>query len=451
MAICRRASAVVALTLACAWGATLEGACPASVADSGVEDVEESGLLQPLAARHLQRPTSGPCTTPLKFGKECTLPTEECEGTGRNCPCGAGLTCKPCPKSGNCKGFCLKKDGQYCTCDTECAGGVCAGNIYKKGGLCKTRTGNFTINLIDVSGGIVDENPRIKRAFAQAAARYTQIIKGQVVLNLDVTVDIEYSVEPIDGPGGVLGFAGPTAVNGASLPAYGIRWLPIGGIMVFDIEDFTTEMFEPLINTIILHEMAHVLGIGTLQEPTDVLPFPDSYDMTDCEKTGGADGRYNSLDGFATAAYLWSKGYIPTGLPSNFTRARLPPIETGFSTGTQCGHWDEATLDNELMTGFISLESNPLSIITIGGFEDLGYVVEYEPADAYEVPVEEEVISSARASRGMELDSLMESPKVSYIQPGHRQAADFVKQHTDRELGTFRSRHATKRHRTSPR
>ncbi|HMU61449.1 MAG TPA: hypothetical protein PKA66_06685, partial [Gemmatimonadales bacterium] len=38
-----------------------------------------------------------------------------------------------------------------------------------------------------------------------------------------------------------------------------------------------------------------------------------------------------------------------------------------------------------LMTGYIALGSNPLSAITIGSLEDLGYTVNYSTADAFTI------------------------------------------------------------------
>ena len=59
------------------------------------------------------------------------------------------------------------------------------------------------------------------------------------------------------------------------------------------------------------------------------------------------------------------------------------PIETDFGPGTAGGHWDEACLMHELMTGFLDAGSNVLSAVTVGGLEDLGYVVDYDAAEPY--------------------------------------------------------------------
>jgi hypothetical protein len=50
--------------------------------------------------------------------------------------------------------------------------------------------------------------------------------------------------------------------------------------------------------------------------------------------------------------------------------------------GTFCGHWQEKCLGSELMTGYAG-SVNPLSRITIGSLEDLGYTVDYSTADVY--------------------------------------------------------------------
>lgn len=46
------------------------------------------------------------------------------------------------------------------------------------------------------------------------------------------------------------------------------------------------------------------------------------------------------------------------------------------------GHWDEACLVNELMSPFAT-GNEALSRMTIGAFEDLGYDMDYNQAEAY--------------------------------------------------------------------
>ena len=54
------------------------------------------------------------------------------------------------------------------------------------------------------------------------------------------------------------------------------------------------------------------------------------------------------------------------------------------------------------MTGFLDVGTNPLSRVTIAAFEDLGYRVDRERADAYRLPTEEELraLAELRRQRG---------------------------------------------------
>ena len=61
---------------------------------------------------------------------------------------------------------------------------------------------------------------------------------------------------------------------------------------------------------------------------------------------------------------------------------KVVPVETNGRAGTACGHWDETCFKSELMTGFSS-GAGEMSRVTVGGLEDIGYVVDYNGADSY--------------------------------------------------------------------
>ncbi len=69
---------------------------------------------------------------------------------------------------------------------------------------------------------------------------------------------------PIDGQNGVLGRAGPTRLRSGSL-------LPIIGVMEFDIGDLARLEAEGGLLNVIVHEMGHVLGIGTIWQLKNLL------------------------------------------------------------------------------------------------------------------------------------------------------------------------------------
>src|SRR5262245_27208896 len=100
--------------------------------------------------------------------------------------------------------------------------------------------------------------------FKQAADYITQYIKSDVqdVLFRGVLIDdlkITAEMTPIDGTGGILGQAGPTAIRSAfSLDPY----LPATATMQFDVADAAN--FASDFDAIILHEMLHSVGFGSV-------------------------------------------------------------------------------------------------------------------------------------------------------------------------------------------
>jgi len=102
-------------------------------------------------------------------------------------------------------------------------------------------------------------------------------------------------------------------------------------------------------------------GIGTLWVDNSLA---DS-DAAPCNYTlqSRASGEYQALSGCTTAI----------------------PLEQTGGAGTACGHWAEDCLVDELMTGFATGTTQPLSRMTIASLEDLGYTVDYNQADPYAV------------------------------------------------------------------
>jgi hypothetical protein len=60
-------------------------------------------------------------------------------------------------------------------------------------------------------------------------------------------------------------------------------------------------------------------------------------------------------------------------------------VEAGGGAGTALSHWRESVFKNELMTGWISGTTQPLSATTIGSLADLGYSVSLSQADPFNI------------------------------------------------------------------
>ena len=164
-------------------------------------------------------------------------------------------------------------------------------------------------------------------------------------------------VAPMDGPGGVAGAAGPCAVRGAS-------GLPMAGVVLLDEVDVNAMAANPYgLQRLVLHEIGHVLGIGTLWE-----------------ERGHLDVALPGDPRFVGAAARLAAGDM--GFPGD--EARGVAVESEGSEGTAGGHWREAAYHEELMTGWIELLLGaPLSAVTIGSLADLGYQV--NPAAAEQI------------------------------------------------------------------
>lgn len=221
----------------------------------------------------------------------------------------------------------------------------------------------FTI-AIRFLGGL---NARQRSAFTQAADRWTRIIVGDLPR---IRVDGEWIDDililaqgtAIDGPGRILGQAGPTHLRPASAP--GAALLPAKGSMSFDTADLAKMASEGTLNDVIAHEMGHVLGIGTIWERRGLLKRPRT----------------------ANPAFAGPAAMDEYRLLRGAGRLRGVPVENTGGPGTADGHWRETVFRNELMSGFIAASSNPLSRMTAASLGDLGYVVDLAAAEPYVLP-----------------------------------------------------------------
>ncbi len=200
-----------------------------------------------------------------------------------------------------------------------------------------------------------------QRAFVSAAARWREVLPAPlpaIAVDGEVTdgIIIEAEGVNIDGRGSVLGAAGPTHLRPNSL-------LPAKGIMRFDIADVSQLEADGTFGSVILHEMGHVIGIGTLWEQLGLLRGAGTDNPT---FTGAA----------AREVY---RELLEEASPLN-----VPVANTG-GPGTREGHWREAVFGNELMTGFLSGQRQPLSRLTTASLRDLGYEVDERAADPYEL------------------------------------------------------------------
>lgn len=190
----------------------------------------------------------------------------------------------------------------------------------------------------------------------------------------DVLIDV--SIVPIDGVDGVLGSAGPCVVRSGG-------GLPVLGAMQFDSADVAALATEGTLPSVILHEMGHVLGFGTVWSQLVV-------------GAGTSDPKFTGLVGRGA----WSALAGGSGVSV--------PVENVGGVGTADSHWRESIFGNELMTGYVSVGVNPLSTVTIGALADLGYGVDLGAADAFGSPAARSGLTTSRQIRTQLIEPVLE-------------------------------------------
>jgi len=207
-----------------------------------------------------------------------------------------------------------------------------------------------TVTVVTIPGGAYDvdirylagTNPTASQqtAFNNAVARWEQLVLGDlpnVFVNraagswcgsgspaINETVDdllILVILEPIDGQGGILGSAGPCIIRGSNLS--------VVGRMRFDTADLASLEAAGQLEAVILHEMGHVIGIGSLWGQFPGLRVgtggPDPYFTG--TRTRGA---FENIGGFS------------------YTGGNKVPVANTGSSGTRDVHWRESVFDDEL-------------------------------------------------------------------------------------------------------
>jgi hypothetical protein len=199
-------------------------------------------------------------------------------------------------------------------------------------------------------------------AVSVAVARWESIIVGDVAnqrvriepgacfsgnADLNEVVDdlvLYIDFGSIDGIGNALGKAGPCFVRAGS-------GLPVVGYLQLDAADVAQMERNGTFSSVLLHEIGHVLGFGTVWS------------------------RLGLLSGAGTSAPEFAGAGAATSYRSAGGTGSNVPVENTGGAGTRDSHWRESVFGAELMTGYVNSGSNPLSAVTIASLRDLGYEV----------------------------------------------------------------------------
>lgn len=184
--------------------------------------------------------------------------------------------------------------------------------------------------------------------------------RGKPVAVDDIVITAE--LKAIDGPGNILGQAGPTALR---TDATADPYLPATAIMQFDKADAPYYLAGSLWDEIVLHEMMHSIGFGSIWGYKDLVSGASYIGPSAiAEYNAQVDQDYDSI-----------------------------PLETDGGWGTAGSHWSEDVFDEELMTGYLDdyagTVPDPLSSMSVASLADLGYELRspYTGYDPYSYPL----------------------------------------------------------------
>lgn len=207
--------------------------------------------------------------------------------------------------------------------------------------------------------------------FRQAAQRWQQVIPrgfsstailpageycGQKVENETTVYDmlIYVQIAPIDRSEYIVAQSQACMMDTTNMVRF--------GVIKLDAYDVGPLLEQGKLYNLVLHEMGHVLGLGSLW---------DGFNMV--KKVRSPQGGYEYLKQFA------NQGNKLVG------RDGPALVEDEGGRGISRGHWKESVYGVELMTGFIESAgvAMPLSKMTVLALKDLGYTVDESKADAY--------------------------------------------------------------------
>lgn len=256
----------------------------------------------------------------------------------------------------------------------------------------------YDIDLVFLENGTASQD-----AVVREAARRWEAVVGRGAADLDYTgnpaaagscgegsppagdtvddVRIYVTIDSIDGAGGpggnIVGQASPCEVRLLIFQAPGgaVRdtiWREVvRGYVILDEHDVARMESRGLLPSVVTHEMAHVLGFGTLWDVHGRLRNPSVPDKPNAD---------THFDGPLTIAAFEGAG------GSGFTGGKVPVENSGLE-GSADGHWRESVFEEELMSAFLATGAQPLSAVTLESLYEIGYEINLREADGFGLSV----------------------------------------------------------------
>ncbi|MDB2686920.1 PEP-CTERM sorting domain-containing protein [Mariniblastus sp.] len=228
---------------------------------------------------------------------------------------------------------------------------------------CSTLSAQVDFDIVINYSGDAEFQPFFNNAEAVWESILTGRVDGQEGGTTFGTLEIDASIQSIDGPGNQIGAAGVTrfADDGSFIVA-------TNALMRFDSADIDRLAGAGSFQDVILHEMGHALGVG-----------------------GTSLWQRNGLYALGTGRYRGENAIREYQREFDLDATSVP-VQVGLRAGSDDNHWsqdaDQTVIDplspnfgqsfsDELMTS--NLSPNAFISNTTGGqFQDLGFVVDFD-------------------------------------------------------------------------
>ncbi|MDE2883030.1 MAG: pre-peptidase C-terminal domain-containing protein [Acidobacteriota bacterium] len=281
--------------------------------------------------------------------------------------------------------------------------GVLAFSAFGPSNLVAT-VGGRPVNTFDIELVFLDNGtPSQDSIVSQAAARWESVMGREVqdwpyfqesegafganecfsgqpaVSDLIDDIRIWVSIDSIDGVGDVVGSAGPCHVRAVEYGFDPIISTPTLGAIILDEADVEQLESQGSLLSVVTHELAHVLGFGTIWNIRGWLQDPSVPLDPDADTHFIGPLTIPAFDAVGGGAYAGAK----------------VPVENGGEQGTGDTHWRESVFGDELMTPYLTGDTQPLSLVTVESMYDIWYEVDLNAADAFTLP------SAGRAGMAM--------------------------------------------------
>ena len=178
------------------------------------------------------------------------------------------------------------------------------------------------------------------------------------------------SIDSIDGVGGVAASAGPCHLRQITYGFGTIVSTPTLGAIFLDEADVALLEDHGVLESVVTHELAHVLGFGTTWNLREWLVDPSLPNSPNADTHFIGPVTIPAFDAIGGAGYA--------------DGAKVP-VENGAAQGSSDAHWRESVFGDELMTPYLNLtgDTHPLSLVTIESMYDIWHEVNPNAADAY--------------------------------------------------------------------